>query len=168
MFHTLAATNTSSRSNGAPADAIRPGSAGGGDMIGTYCRMSMESVGWPASRDVVGDRGLSAVHPDRRGPPVVADGRGGAPGRLVPGHAEGKVAAVAYRGPGDLVGEVAHIATHPGPGGDPGRFQGGHATLDQPGGTGARVLVAGSRSAAVTRPASAQVATCGRPTRAPL
>ena len=79
------------------------------------------SVGRPAGRGVVGHGDLSAFHPDRLGPRIVGNRRGGPPRGGVAGNAQGEVTAGLHRGPGDVLGEVAHIPTHPGPGGDPGR-----------------------------------------------
>ena len=121
----------------------------------------------PPVRAVVGDRDLRAGHVDRVGPAVGGYGVEQPPQRSDPPGPDRELDIVEQGGAGELPGEVAGVSALPDP---PVRAAAGSAAGARP--SNATAVPGGSsrpppRSAATTTEASAQVATCGRPTRWP-
>ena len=112
-------------------------SAAGAGVGGDSTRADLDSSHYaygsrrPAGRGVVAHGDLRVPHPLRPPPLLGADRGGGPPDRPVAGDTQRKVTIVVHGGGCDVLGEVAHVAAHHRPGGDPGRAQGGHAAFDQ-------------------------------------
>jgi hypothetical protein len=115
---------------------------------------------------VLSHRHLGAVHVDRVVPVVLGDPAEQPPQRGDPLGADREGDALVVGGTGQRAGEAAGVGAHRHPARSPGPLrQGGQPAAQQVRRGRARSSVPSPRSAARVISVSAQVATCGRPTR---